>query len=71
MSTEPLSLMIDREIPFRGRCALCGAPDARHRELDVIAELVRAGETIEFVARTYGLSVELVRRVAAEYGDET
>lgn len=51
--------------PYRGPCGLCGDPDARHRILDAVAELVRAGDDPAGVAEDYGLTVEAVEAIAA------
>lgn len=63
----PLQELIDREMPHRGPCAICGSDDARHRVLDAIAEHVRAGDPVSVMAQDFGVSAELVRRVAAEW----
>ena len=44
-------------IERQGACALCGGPFAAHRRIDGQMERVAAGEDIEWVADTYGVSV--------------
>lgn len=58
---------LDRLFPFRGPCAMCGGVDARHRLWDNVAENVRAGDSVEFVASGYGLTVEQVEAVVAHW----
>jgi uncharacterized protein (DUF433 family) len=65
---------IDRWLPRLGPCLVCGTPgaDQRHRRIEAIADLVRAGEDEEDVAREMEVPVEAVRecvRWAAEHLD--
>ncbi len=53
---------IDAEMPFRGPCALCGAPDARHRVTDAIWEAWNAGDSLADVARDFSVSERFVFR---------
>jgi len=56
--------------PYRGKCGICGGPDARHRVADAIAEQVRAGDSPESVADDFGVEVASVRFLA-EHWDAT
>jgi len=49
--------------PYRGMCAVCGAPDARHRVADAVVAMVKSGEPISEVAQEYGLTEDSVRRI--------
>jgi hypothetical protein len=51
--------------PPAGPCAFCGLPDKRHRLLEAVAENVRAGELLPFVAQGYLVSEEAVRAAVA------
>lgn len=51
---------LDAYFPRRGPCAFCGGPDARHRVWDAIRERRAAGESVEDLARDYGVPVEAV-----------
>lgn len=57
---------IDRLLPYRGPCAFCGGPDARHRIFDAIVDRFNAGEAIEEIADDLGLAEELVRVVVED-----
>jgi hypothetical protein len=46
--------------PAAGPCAFCGLPDRRHRLLEAVAENVRAGDSILFVAEEYDVTPEAV-----------
>ncbi len=48
----------------RGPCALCGCPDARHREVDAVVDRVLAGDPIAEVAEDYDWTVPMVRAAA-------
>ena len=54
--------VLDRELPKRGPCLLCGVPgeDQTHRVVDAIADRYRAGEDEVSVADDYGVTVEVV-----------
>lgn len=39
--------------PYRGRCAMCGHPDARHRQADAIAGAVCAEDGPQVAAEEY------------------
>ena len=75
MST-PAGTDLDRYLPPRGQCLICGVPgmDARHRIMDAVIEQVAAGDTPEEVADELNLPVEAVLAVLAwahenpEYG---
>lgn len=56
--------------PPAGPCAICGLPDKRHRMLEAVAENVRAGDSVPFVAEAYGVS-ELVVDAAVALGRTT
>jgi hypothetical protein len=58
---------LDRWLPPRGPCLICGVPgeDARHRVMDAIAEQAAAGETAEDIATELALPVEAVLAVLA------
>lgn len=60
--------LIDRHIPRRGQCGICGVPgmDARHRILDSIAGQVAAGDPIEAVAEDYDYPAEVVAAVCRQ-----
>ena len=51
--------------PPAGPCAFCGLPDRRHRLLESVAENVRAGDSVAFIAEVYGVAEEAVRTAAA------
>lgn len=55
--------VIDRHFPYRGPCAMCGGPDARHRLFDEMRGRVRAGDTPESVAEDYGCTMEALHAV--------
>lgn len=63
MRDEPPQQTIDRLYPFHGSCAFCNHPDARHRLIDAVQELLRLGEPIESVADEFGISLELVEAI--------
>jgi hypothetical protein len=54
---------IDRHFPYRGKCAMCGAWDARHRLFDAMRGMHRAGDSIETIATAYELPIEAVKAV--------
>jgi hypothetical protein len=54
---------VDEFVPPRGRCGICGGPDARHRLLDNIRGQVKAGEPMEDVATDFEVPLELVQRI--------
>lgn len=58
-------LTLDLVGAFRGECAVCGGPDARHRLFDAIQEQQRAGDPSSLVAENYGITVELAEAIAA------
>jgi hypothetical protein len=60
---------VDEHMPYRGPCAFCDGPDARHRMLDSIADQART-EGAEGVAADFGYPLAFVERVAAEWVDE-
>ena len=53
---------LDRWLPPRGQCLICGVPgmDARHRIIDAIVDAVEAGEAPEDVAADLDLDVEAI-----------
>ena len=57
-----LAVLVDEYFPDSGPCALCGDTTlgARHRMIDAIAELVKAGDSPEFIADSYGIPVAAV-----------
>lgn len=54
--------VLDRHLPKRGQCLLCGVPgeDQTHRVIDAIAERYRAGDDEIDLAVDYGVDVEAV-----------
>lgn len=52
---------LDVAFPRRGPCGICGRGWARHRECDAIRSQVRAGDSIEAVARWFDYPIEAVR----------
>jgi hypothetical protein len=56
---ETLRADVDEHFPQSGPCGLCGDTvlGQRHRIIDTIAELVRAGEGIEDVMADYRVSI--------------
>lgn len=54
---------INAAMPYRGRCGMCGGPDARHREWDSWRGQHRAGDPIERVARSFDRRLAIVRAV--------
>jgi hypothetical protein len=56
---------LDRWLPPRGPCLVCGVPgmDARHRIIDAITEQAAAGDPAEDIATELGLPVEAVQAV--------
>ena len=58
---------LDRWLPPRGPCLVCGVPgmDARHRIIDAIREQVTAGEAPEDVASELELPIEAVHAALA------
>lgn len=51
--------------PPAGPCGLCGLPDKRHRVMEAVAENVRAGDGVAFVAEMYGVTEAAVRAAVA------
>ena len=59
---------IDRAMPYRGRCGICGGPDARHREWDAWRGMFRRAyrsspPAVRTIARWHDRPVALVRAV--------
>ena len=56
------SEMLDRFVPPRGQCGICGVPgiDARHRIIDTVEEHAQAGELGDEIAAELGLQPETV-----------
>jgi hypothetical protein len=56
---------LDRWLPPRGPCLVCGVPgmDARHRVIDAITFAAAAGEPAEDIATELALPVEAVLAV--------
>lgn len=54
---------LDRDLPKRGPCLVCGVPgeDQTHRVIDAIAERVRAGDPAWAVADDYAVTDEAVQ----------
>lgn len=54
--------LLDRHLPLRGQCQLCGVPgeDQTHRVIDAIADRHRAGDDAASIAEDYGVPVEVV-----------
>lgn len=64
--------------PHRGKCGLCGCPDARHRIADAMVSRYLAGDDLQLIANDYdvtdhqslgelvasGLAYEVARRRA-------
>jgi len=51
---------------YRGMCALCGHPDARHRLMDAVTERRKLGESVNSLALDYGLDQYRLRRIIGE-----
>lgn len=51
--------------PPAGPCVFCGLPDKRHRLLEAVAENVRAGESVAFVAEANGVTEQAIRAAVA------
>lgn len=65
-----LGAELDGFFPYRGPCLACAhrpdqPADARHRLMDVVVDLVLAGEREDLVAESYGLSVDAVLTAVA------
>ena len=58
--------LLDRAFRFRGPCAICGGPDARHRLWDSIDTLGRL-DGVSFAASDFGVSEGQVRLVMAAF----
>jgi hypothetical protein len=56
---------IDRYFKPRGRCGVCGGPDARHRIIDAIAEQLAAGMYPEDIATELAVPLKGVYAVLA------
>ena len=54
---------LDKHLPPRGPCGICGGPDARHRIIDAIRARYSAGESILSIAADYNLLFGFVRRI--------
>lgn len=54
--------VLDRDLPKRGPCQLCGDinEDQTHRVIDAIADRYRAGDDEQDIAEDYGVSVKTV-----------
>lgn len=57
---------IDKYFPYRGKCAFCGADDARHRLWDSIIDMHKAGDSIEHLAEDFNLPIEAIKLVIKE-----
>lgn len=66
-ATSPAATELDRWLPPRGPCLICGVPgmDARHRVIDAIADHVTAGEGFDQIADELGLPLEALEAVMA------
>lgn len=64
---DPGPSVLDVLYPYAGPCAFCGGSDKRHRMADAITENVRAGDSVRLVADGYGVPVEAVERLVAEW----
>ena len=53
-------MTLDDYFPFRGPCAFCGSPDARHRLFDSINGFHEAGNTVEEIAEEFEYPVEAI-----------
>jgi hypothetical protein len=62
-----LAADLDRWLPPRGPCLICGVPgmDARHRTIDAIVDYIGAGSTPGEVADDLALPIEAVRAALA------
>lgn len=73
-AAERAIVRITKAMPYRGRCGICGGPDARHREWDSWrAGYSRAGEPVKRIARWYeapsvALVRDIVRLTPQQYG---
>lgn len=56
---------IDRLMPYRGKCGVCGGPDARHRVIDSIAERLAVGERPGEIAAEFAVPADTVHAVLA------
>ena len=61
--------VVQAVMPFVGMCALCGAPDARHRMYDAIVGRYDAGESIVDLSADYHLDEEVVFWIAMWWQD--
>ena len=61
-----LNRSLDQYFPFRGPCAICGHPDARHRLFDAIRGRAKAGDSVEELAEDYDASEEAIKLVINE-----
>ena len=59
VQTLPLT-SLDVLGPYRGPCAMCGGPDARHRLADAVVGSVMAGDARVAVAHDYAVSLAAV-----------
>lgn len=48
-------------LKYRGPCALCGSPDARHRLFDAWRGMNKGGDSVESLAQQWNAPVEVVR----------
>jgi hypothetical protein len=64
---------LDRWLPPRGPCLVCGVPgmDARHRVIDAIRDYATAGESASVIAAELALPVEAVLAVLRSPGVQT
>lgn len=56
---------LDELVKYRGPCAFCGGPDARHRLFDNIRENAAAGDSPTFLADIYEVPQEAVDLILA------
>lgn len=64
---------LDRHLPKRGQCLLCGVPgeDQTHRVIDAIADRYRAGDDDTTLAEDHGVPVEVVAACLTWAGTRT
>jgi len=60
--------LLDAAFPPSGPCGICGRGWARHRICDAIRGNVRAGDSVERVARNYEVPVDAVRTLTGLSG---
>lgn len=61
--------LIDQYIPYRGKCAICGSDDARHRIFDMIYGFYTVNENMEDIAAEYGYPVEVIEEIIRTYSE--